>query len=200
MRTLFAPLLLAVFTMPLCAHAQRPARSGLGYMGGPQLATWHSEAVKYRPVPGFVAGIYAPIGAGNRVEIQPELLLSLQGAARDIPDGDRSTMRNLRAIMPVSLKIFLNRTINLQVGVQGGYLLMAKADGEDISEHLSQLDMGVNAGIGFGSPSGLDLTLRYYTGLSNTLENDHAIFPSNRTLQLTAGYRFMQFERQRRRH
>lgn len=164
------------------------------------MATWHSEAVKYRPIPGFVAGIYAPIWAGSRFELQPELLLSLQGAARDIPDGNRSTMHNLQATMPVSLKVFLSRTFNLQIGVQGGYLIMAKADGEDISDQLSQLDMGMNAGIGFGSPSGLDVTLRYYNGLSNTLEGDNVLFPSNRTLQLTAGYRFMQFERQRRRH
>lgn len=163
------------------------------------MATWRSEAVNYRPIPGFVAGLYAPIWAGNRFEIQPELVLSLQGAARDLPEGEQHTMRNLMATVPVSLKVFLNRTINFQVGVQGGYLILAKADGKDISDQVSQLDMGVNFGAGFGSPTGLDITLRYFIGLSNALADDHAIFPSNRTLQLTFGYRFMQFEKDRRR-
>lgn len=191
--------LLAILVCPLVGHAQRPSRSGLGYMGGPQAATWHSEAVIYRPVPGFVAGLYAPIWAGNRIEIQPELLLSLQGAARDLPEGERSTMRNLSAIFPVSLKLFLSPAFNLQAGVQGGYLILAKANGTDISDQVSQLDLGLNVGIGIGTHSGIDLTLRYYNGLSNTLAEDHAMYPSNRTLQLTVGHRFMQFSRKRSR-
>lgn len=191
--------LLALVACPFVGHAQRPSRSGIGYMGGPQAATWHSEAVIYRPVPGFVAGVYVPIWAGNRVEIQPELLLSLQGAARDLPDGGRSTMRNLRALVPVSLKLFLCPTFNIQAGVQGGYLILAKADGTDIRDHVSPLDMGLNIGLGIGSVSGIDLTLRYYYGLSNTLDKDQALFPSNRTLQATVGYRFKQLSRKRSR-
>ena len=197
-RSLLFPLV--VLMVPLFGYGQRSARSGLGYMGGPQAATWRSEAVIYRPVPGLVAGLYVPVWAGRRVEIQPELLLSLQGAARDLPDGERSTMRSLHAIMPVSLKIFLSSTFNIQAGVQGGYLLMARTDGEDVSDNLSPLDMGVNVGLGIGTMSGLDIALRYYSGLSNALAEDRTVYPSNRTLQLTIGHRFMQFARGRRRH
>lgn len=193
------PLLLAILAYPLIGQAQRPSRSGLGYMGGPQAATWRSEAVNYRPVPGFVAGLYVPIWAGNRVEIQPELLISLQGAARDLPDDGRSTMRNVSAIVPVSLKLFLSPTFQIQAGVQGGYLILAKADGTDISDQVSQLDLGLNIGLGIGTMSGIDLTLRYFTGLSNTLAEDRALYPSNRTLQMTIGHRFMQFSRKRHR-
>ena len=196
-RFLFLPL--ALVLVPLLGHGQRPARSALGYMGGPQAATWRSEAVIYRPVPGLVAGLHVPIWAGKRVEIQPELLVSLQGAARDLPDGERSTMRSLHANMPVSLKVFLSRTLNIQAGVQGGYLLMARTDGQDVSDKLSPLDMGVTAGVGIGTLNGLDITLRYYSGLSNTLDEDRTVYPSTRTLQLTFGHRFMQFARARRR-
>ncbi len=189
--------LVAILVYPFGSHAQRPSRSGLGYMFGPQAATWHSEAVIYRPVPGFVAGLYSPIRAGNRWEIQPELLLSLQGAARDRPEGDRSTMRNLSAIIPVSLKLFLTPAFNLQAGVQGGYLILANANGTDISDQVSKLDMGLNAGVGIGTRSGIDLTLRYYNGLSNTLAEDHVVYPTNRNLQLTVGRRFMQFSKKR---
>ena len=166
-------------------------------MGDPQAATWRSEAVIYRPVPGFIAGLYSPIWAGNRVEIQPELLLSLQGAARDLPEGGRSTMRNLSAIVPVSLKLFLTPSFNIQAGAQGGYLILANAGGTDISDHVSKLDLGLNVGLGIGTRSGIDLTLRYYNGLSNTLVEDHAVYPTNRTLQLTVGRRLMQFSKKR---
>lgn len=192
-------LLLPLFTFAAnTALAQRPSQSGIGYMGGPQAATWHSEAVKYRPVPGFVAGLYAPIWGGNRFELQPEFLISMQGAAKDLPDGGRSTMTNWRAVMPISLKIFLNPTINLQAGFQGSYLLLAQAGKQDITSQVSKLDMGMNIGAGIGTWYGLDITLRYYTGLTNALVDDKAIFPSNRSLQLTAGYRFLQFGQRRR--
>lgn len=200
MQTRIVLSLLALFAIAIVTTAQRPSRSGLGYMGGPQMATWHSEAVNYRPVAGFVAGIYVPIWAGRSMEIQPDLLLSLQGAAQELPDDGSSTMRNLRAVLPVSLKVFFGRTFNIQAGVQSGYLLMAKADGTDIRDQVSPLDMGLNIGAGIGTTTGLDLTLRYYSGLTNTLVEDKHFYPSNRTLQFTAGYRFMQFSRQRQRH
>ncbi len=180
-------------------NAQRPSRSGVGYMGGPQAATWHSEAATYRLVPGFVVGFYAPIWVGNRCEIQPDLLLSLHGAAKDLPDGQRKSLNILSAVMPVSLKVFLSSSFNVQAGVQGGYLLLARSGDLDISSQLTRLDMGVNIGFGVGTASGSDITLRYYNGLSNTLVNENALFPSNRTLQITFGHRFSQFSSHRRR-
>lgn len=189
--------LMAILACPLVGHAQHTSRSGLGYMFGPQAATWHSEAVIYRPVLGFEAGLYSPITAGNRWEIQPELLLSLQGASRDRPEGERSTMRNLSVIVPVSLKFFLTPAFNIQAGVQGGYLILANAGGTDIRDQVSKLDLGLNLGIGIGTRSGIDLTLRYYNGLSNTLAEDNKIYPTNRNLQLTFGRRFVQFSKKR---
>ena len=189
--------LLAILACPLISEAQRASRSGIGLMGGPQAATWHSEAVVYRPVPGCVVGLYSPIWVGNRWEIQPELLLSLEGAARDRPEGERSTMRNLMAIVPVSLKLFLSPSFNIQAGVQGGYLIFANVDGTNINDQVSKLDLGLIIGLGLGTRSGTDLTLRYYYGLSNTLAEDHAVYPTNRTLQLTVGRRFMQFSKKR---
>lgn len=193
------PLLLSLLACPLLLQAQRASRSGLGYMGGPQAATWHSEATAYRPVPGFVAGLYAPIWVGGRCEIQPELLFSMQGAAKDLPDGGTTQFTTFSAVVPVSLKFFLNQTINLQAGVQCGQLLMATADGEDVAKQINRLDMGVNIGAGIGTRYGLDLTLRYYSGLSSILVEDQTIFPMNRTLQFTVGYRFMQFSSYRAR-
>lgn len=179
------------------ADAQRRSRSGMGYMGGPQLATWKSEAAVYRTTPGFVVGIHAPIKAGYRFELQPELLISLDGMAQDLPDGERAILRSLRAEVPVSLKLFLGQTFNLQAGVQGGYLLLANSQGEDVASALKKLDMGVTVGLGLGTWSGIDLTLRYYNGLSNLLEADHQLFPANRTLQATIGKRFTQFSHRR---
>jgi hypothetical protein len=124
----------------------------------------------------------------------------MQGAAMEIPDGSMSRMTNYRAIVPVSLKVFLNMRFNLQAGVQGGYLLMATADKQNITDRISTLDMGFNLGLGIGTPSGMDFTLRYYSGMSNALKEDKSLYPTNRTLQLTIGHRFKQFRRSRLRH
>ncbi len=192
--------LLALLACPFLGHAQEPFLSGIGYMGGPQVATWHSEATVYRPIPGFVLGFYAPVRAGNRMELQPELLVSVQGAAKDLPDGEHNTMRSLNAILPVSFKVFIGQSLFLQAGGQAGYLLYGwSTQKQDISDQLNTLDLGVNIGIGIGTYYGMDLSLRYYNGLSNTLAKDHTLFPYNRTLQFTAGYRLVQFARHHRR-
>lgn len=194
---LLAGLMLA---SPLISAAQRITRSGIGYMGGPQAAMWRSELTVHRPVAGLAAGFYAPIMAGNRMEIQPELLVSFAGTAQMLPDGERSTLRSIEATVPVGLKFFLSRTFSLQAGAQGGYLFWAQADGQDVTGLLSPIDMGINVGVGLGTWSGLDITLRYYNGLSNMLRDDRTYFPTDRTLQATIGKRFVQFKhRQMRR-
>lgn len=191
---LLAGLLLAT---PLISHAQRIAHSGIGYMGGPQAAMWRSSLTVHRPVAGLAAGFYAPVMVGNRVEIQPELQVSFAGTAQVLPEGERSALRSLHATMPVGLKFYLNRTFSLQAGVQGGYLFWAQAEGQDVAELLSPIDLGVNIGVGLGTWSGLDFTLRYYNGLSNMLRDDLTYFPTNRTLQATVGKRFVQFRHRR---
>jgi hypothetical protein len=59
------------------------------------------------------------------------------------------------------------------------------------TERYNNLDFGLNGGLGVDLRSGLDLTLRYYSGMSPVLRYDDVLFPKNRTLQFTAGYRLM---------
>ncbi len=197
MRTASFFLAMALLLASLACRAQYPSASGLGITAGPQASFWHSAAAIYRPVPGAVAGLYVPIGIGNRWEIQPELLLSMDGTARDIPDGPQRILRTFHAALPVNLKLFLGRTFNLQAGAWGGYLLHARMDGNEATSTISTLDMGVCAGIGIGTGSGVDLTLRYCNGLANTLKDDHALLPSSRMLVATVGKRLVQFRNTR---
>ncbi|MBP8824643.1 MAG: PorT family protein [Flavobacteriales bacterium] len=187
-------LLLAV---PVLCTAQYRIRSGMGVLAGPQAATWHSEAVNYRPVPGATAGLYVPLKAGGRVELQPELHLALGGASHEIVDGNRYVLRTLHAVLPVALKYFPVRGLSLQAGGQAGYLLLARSDGQDANLLLNTLELGVHAGVGAGSQEGFDVTLRYYHGLSNTLLEDRTQYPSARSLQLTIGKRLVQFKYRR---
>ncbi len=179
------------------ATAQTRARSGLGYLAGPQAAKWRSERANYRPVAGAVAGLYAPVWAARRLEVVPELVLSFAGTGNTTPDGATATLRTLEAALPLNAKYYLADGFNLQAGVRGGYLLWATSAGEDARDGLSKLDMGVSIGLGLGSRKGLDLSLRYYNGRSNLLAQDEHLFPASRSVQFTVGKRFMPFTHRR---
>lgn len=168
-------------------------------MGGIQGSMWHSELVVYRPVVGATGGFYMPIMLGNRIEVEPATLLSLGGTAQTLPEGERSTLRSLHATIPVTMKYFVTRSFNVQLGAQGGYLLMAQNEEYDVYHLLNPLDFGAMIGLGIGTWNGLDFTLRYYNGLSNLLRNDATYFPANRVAQATVGKRFVQFKPRRTR-
>ncbi len=188
----FAALWAAVPT-----SAQSRARSGIGYLAGPQVTKWRSERINYSPVVGAVAGIYAPTWATRRLEFVPELVLSFGGTGQATPDGATIRLRTLEAAMPLTAKYYLGNGFNLQAGARGGYLLMATVDGDDARDGLSKLDMGATIGLGMGTRKGLDLTLRYYNGLSNLLAQDEHLFPAARSVQFTVGKRFMPFSHRR---
>lgn len=188
---------LALVLTAATTHAQR---SALGVKGGLVLGTARSELVRYGLVPGATLGPYAAFGVSDRIELQPELLVSLQGASYVVGENDdRWVDRQLYAHLPLSVKFFVSNTLNLHMGGQLGWLLMARTDTDDgainTTDRFVPLDAGIIAGLGLDLISGTDLTLRYYGGVTPTLADDSAIYPRNNTLQLTVGHRFKPFKR-----
>ncbi|MBL8003263.1 MAG: PorT family protein [Flavobacteriales bacterium] len=188
------PLILLFLVLALPALGQRTGRSGIGLKAGGQMASWRSAVNTYNAVPGAVAGAYFPIFMGPRLELQPELLGSLQGAGHTYDEGQRSMLRCVYLQVPVTAKFFLSNTFNLQAGLQVGQLMLAQQDGTDVTDELRPFDIGTNMGLGLDLVHGFDLTLRYYSGMTPTLVNDDILFPHNRSMQLTAGYRITQFK------
>ncbi len=191
-RTVVCLALLSTFTT---LSAQR---SAIGIKGGVVVGTARSELVRYGMVPGATLGAYAAIQASDRIEVQPELVASLQGASYLVGEDEvRWVDRQLYAQLPVSVKFFVTNTLNLQVGGQLGWLLLARTDTDDgtvnTTDRFVPLDAGVIAGVGVDLMHGTDLTLRYYGGITPTLADDSAIYPRNNTLQLTVGHRFGPF-------
>lgn len=197
------PLTLLLFGLPMLGVAQR---SGIGIKGGLLAATTTAKHIETTVVPGATAGIYAPFQAGNRLELQPELLFTVLGSGFVEPNGDRTSLRTMMVQVPLSAKLFLNNTFNVLGGFQLGKVVNAqRIDPEgstDVTDELRPMDLGANIGIGLDLSSGWDLGLRYYSGLWTILEEDDALFPRNRTLQFTAGKRLMRlnsFAKPRRR-
>ena len=193
------PLFWTLFVVSLPAFGQKISRSGLGLKGGLQMATTRTAMLRYDPVPGAVFGAYAPIYAGARLELQPELLLSAQGSSIKPEEGIRQTLRLYYLQLPINVKFYMTNVVNVQAGVQAGRLLAANSDHEDVTELYQRMDIGLNLGAGMDLMQGLDLTLRYYSGLTPMLLDDDVLFPTNRTLQFTVGYRIMRFKHAGRR-
>jgi Outer membrane protein beta-barrel domain len=182
----------------LCANVAFTQASGLGLKGGPLLSDTHSGASRSTQLPGATIGLYFPLHAGTRLELQPEFVLTAMGAAYEGTDGERSSVRTVYAQVPIAMKIFLTNAVNIHAGVQGGRLLLAEQytpnGTSDLRDSYSKMDWGVIIGAGADLRSGVDFMLRYYSGMAPVLVNDDSLFPRNRAVELTIGYRLLQFK------
>lgn len=168
-------------------------KAGIGLKAGPQLSYTHSELIETRMVPGGVVGIYVPWGLGPRLELQPEVLLSAMGSGFVANTGEVSTLRSYYLQVPVSAKVFLSNVVNFHAGIEASRVLKAErtvADARnDFTQRLNSSDFGLIGGVGFDFPNGVDLTLRYLNGMRPVLANDQILFPKNRSVSVTVGYR-----------
>jgi hypothetical protein len=191
---LLAIVLFAFLSGPLSAQY-----SGLGIKAGPQANIYRAHNIRTLPTPGITMGVYFPISAATRLEVQPEVLFSMLGSGLVEPDGDRMIMRTLYLQAPVSAKYFLSNEFNLQFGVQLAKIITAHrtdANGTtEVRDRYRSMDMGFNMGLGLDMRHGLDLTLRYYSGMPALLLGDDALFPRNRSIQCTVGKRLVQVRR-----
>jgi hypothetical protein len=189
-------LLLASLVLGVVSNAQQ---AGLGVHGGLLFSTVRAVAITTQPISGASFGIHAPVGIGPRLELQPELGISALGTHYTEPDGEEYTDRTLYVQAPISLKLFLTNTFHFSGGYQFGKLISAQRNGAeqstDVKPLYESMDMGFILGTGVDFASGVDVELRYYSAMTTNLVNDDALYPKNRSLQLTVGYRFVQFQR-----
>ena len=182
--------LFPAFLLPCISAAQH---SGIGIKGGILLSDTRSVATTTNKIPGATAGVYFALRAGDRLEVQPELILTALGAGYTLPDGDRANVRTVYLQLPVCAKAYIGNTFNLQGGFQMGRLLLAQQnapDGQsDVTESYNTWDYGIVLGLGADLITGLDIGLRYYNGMRPVLVNDNILFPRNRAYMITAGYR-----------
>jgi len=182
---------LLALLLPFVSFGQR---SGIGIKGGVLMSDTRSAKVTTNVIPGATAGFYFPLRAGERLEVQPELLVTSLGAGYTLPDGDRSSVRTLYVQLPVCAKVYIGNAFNVQAGFLVGRLMLAQQstpDGkDDVTDSYNTWDHGIVLGVGADLISGLDLGLRYYGGMRSVLADDDVLFPHNRAYMLTAGYRF----------
>ena len=158
---------------------------------------------------GFHLGAVAEISIADKFSFQPELLFSTQGAKAEGGDVDYSYEQKTKLnylIIPLMAKFYLVKGLSVEAGPQVGFLMSAKAEGEetdsfggvtetfeydeDIKDDIKGTDIGINVGAGYKLDSGLFFNARYNIGLSNISEYDNGDI-KNGVFQFSIGYFFL---------
>ncbi len=137
---------------------------------------------------GFQIGAFAEFKISDKFAIQPELIYSVQGASSD-GNGDL----NLNYInIPVMAKYYVAKSFSLEAGPQIGFLVSAKADGEDFKDFFESVDFGLNLGAGYDFTDKFSAGLRYNFGLTNIAKTELGDNTDikNGVFSISVGYKF----------
>ena len=151
---------------------------------------------------GLAIGGFANFQLSDKIEFQPELLYSMQGAKQKdmyIDEGITADMTfKLDYInIPLMLKYKLTDAFSIQAGPQIGLLVSDKwktddADGDisdDMGVDLKGVDFGLNFGLGYTLENGFGIDARYNLGMSQILDMDEAD-SKNAVIQIAVSYAF----------
>ncbi|WP_166921878.1 porin family protein [Flavobacterium poyangense] len=145
---------------------------------------------------GFHVGGFAEIKVVDKFFIQPELLFSTQGTKVDGPFGTDADIKLNYLNIPVLAKYYIVDKFSVEAGPQIGFLLSAKAEGEDIKDFTRSVDLGFNLGAGYNFTDNFSVGIRYTVGLSpltdKDIDNTDDYYDSakNSNLALSLAYKF----------
>lgn len=179
------------------------AQLSMGPKVGLNVSSLTGDGSNYRA--GVNAGIFANYRINNLLAIQPEFIYSMQGAVSDeIPLGSKSlkTTYTLHYLdIPVLLKVYPWRGLNVQVGPQFGFCVSdefelkvgdEKISSNDFKEYgyeqvARTFDFSIALGLGYEFDFGLVVDARYNFGLTDISDDGEG---KNTLLMISLGYKF----------
>jgi len=153
----------------------------LGVKAGANFAT---DVTDSSSKTGFHAGVFVGLKMSDKIGIQADLLYSQQGAKIDGGEFDLTYVN-----VPVVLKYYLVQGLNIQVGLQFGFVV-----DDNIKEVFSGIteaessDVSGIVGLGYDLPMGLRLDGRYNFGLTDVVKDEKG---KNSVISLAIGYSFL---------
>jgi hypothetical protein len=168
-----------LLTVLVLAGTQLSAQSfQLGIKGGGNLSDFLSaqtpNQTSYSALAGWNAGVFVNFWLGNHFAIAPEVLYSTAGAGiKTTSTSDNSTVTvnnnlNLRYVsLPLMAKLRFTGGFYMEAGPVVS-LNVSSSDWEDqsVKNLTNNAELGAAAGIGYQSPIGLGVSLRYTAGLT----------------------------------
>jgi hypothetical protein len=174
MKTLFASLMLA----SICSSGLLAQGIDFGVKAGANIANQKITG-DYEPdtkaLIGFHGGVFVTWMFSERLGLQPELLLSMQGS-KDADDAyDYKIITNYVSV-PILVRFDINDTFSLHAGPQFGILTTAKeeynGDKQDIKDDFKTTDIGVALGGEANLPANFGVGVRYIFGVTNVIKED----------------------------
>ena len=161
----------------------------LGLKGGVNISNFtggNFTNISQKALLGIHAGGYIGFGIGHNLWIQPELLISSQGAtlSQGVPPRD-TTYKMTYLAVPLMLKYHADGGFFFEAGPQFGFKMSENnPSDQSISSFAKGLDLAVAAGLGYQGKSGLGIYGRYVAGISKVGD-----FSSNNASQLNPNFK-----------
>ncbi|MEO5591232.1 MAG: porin family protein [Chitinophagaceae bacterium] len=160
-----------VFILLLAGTTTFAQHFELGVKAGANISNFtgaSNEAdLKAKTLVGFHAGGFVSLFVGNNFAIQPEVLLSTQGAKLEkTGTGAGNNDYKLTYInVPVMFKYRSNGGFYLEAGPQIGFKVHEKHSGSS-EDFAKSTDFSIAGGVGYHSSIGLGIGARYTAGIS----------------------------------
>jgi len=169
MKRLFFVALLAISTN---SFAQQ---FSLGLKGGANISNFTGVKdltnVTKESLVGFYGGGFINFWIGNSFSVQPEALISTQGAKFKDVSGTE-TYRLTYLSIPVMLKYKTGGGFYVEAGPQVGFKISESVPDQTVDKFAKGLDLSIGGGLGFQSGGGLGIGARYLAGLSKVGDFD----------------------------
>jgi len=164
-----------IFILLLASTATFAQHFELGLKAGANISNFtgaSNEAdLKAKTMVGFHGGAFVSLFVGNNFAIQPEVLLSTQGAKVEQTGVNKTDYKLTYINVPVMAKYRFNGGFYLEAGPQIGFKVHEKVDGTS-EDFAKSTDFSIAGGIGYHSPIGLGIGARYTAGLSKLGDYD----------------------------
>lgn len=158
-----------------------------GIKAGPNISSLSGDAIyNYSSKPGFHLGLAMDIPYSDKLSVQPEVFISLQGSGGFFLEDLNFWYINV----PVMGKYNIWDVLFIEAGPQLSYLLSSNLEGNAFGggttlDATNKIDFGFGIGAGYKLNDNLYFQLRYNMGLINVIKD---VTSKNRTLQLSATY------------
>ncbi|NIJ52752.1 porin family protein [Dyadobacter arcticus] len=137
----------------------------IGPKAGLNISNYTGGDIESDALVGYHLGGVLNYGFGKAFSIQPEVLFSTQGAKVD-NGGTKSDFKISYVTIPVMFKFKSNGGFYFEVGPQAGFRTSTDIPDQTINNFAKNLDLAGAVGIGYQSPIGLGVGVRYVAGVS----------------------------------
>ena len=137
-------------------------------------------------ITGMQIGAVAEYGLLEKLGLSAGLVYSMQGAKTKVP-GETVKLKANYLNVPVLANYYVIPGLAVKAGLQPGFLLSAKMDGENVKDELKSFDLSIPVGVSYEYQNFV-VDARYNLGVTKVSKvGDSA---KNQVVQLTLAYKF----------